>query len=166
VKEMEQKYSANDLEQLAALEKAMNDDTIYKQKEIKYSVDEVLDTIKYVNTIFEETYGRPAGNYFTTGHCYYYAKMLKTLFPGNTEIMASDGHYVAKIENLNYDVYGVISEPAEYRYLITDEEGPIIDTIPTSKYEQEKDEQIITGLITAVENGKAILEKEESKKIA
>lgn len=159
--------SEQDKEQLRLLEEALNSD--YEQtSNNNYDAFEVLETIDYINKIFYETYQREASNYFGTGHCYYYAKMLKTLFPKGTEVLGADGHYVAKIDNVIYDVDKAPTignfKKENYQYVITDERGPFINDIPTSKEMQEEDEQIIDGLITAVENWRE--EKQEIRKIA
>ena len=74
--------------------------------------------IYYINLIFNSTFANEgtmklknhnASTFFTTGACWYYAYILKNIFPdgdiylGNTSV----GHVIFKYENKYYDVNGI-----------------------------------------------------------
>ncbi len=74
----------------------------------------ILDTISKINTLFNDKYSNAgfleysnhnAISFFTTQSCWYYAYMLKKLFPKG-DIYLGNSHAIFKYEKDFYDVGG------------------------------------------------------------
>lgn len=67
-------------------------------------INEIFNT-KYFNQGFLKGTSHKAESFFTTGACWYYAYLLKCLYPEG-EILIGPYHSVFKINNKFYDVLG------------------------------------------------------------
>ena len=90
------------------------------------SVIVVQELIKYLNDIFPNihysltspySYYRDSFNYYSSGHCASFARILNAIFLSDAELYVSNSHVLVKIENYFYDVCGVVSDlnPIDYR---------------------------------------------------
>lgn len=52
---------------------------------------------------------------FTNGNCYWFAFILSTVFSGTICYLPIEGHFICKIEDEYYDIYGCIHESFNYR---------------------------------------------------
>ena len=78
---------------------------------------QIAQTITKINTIFNTKYrdegflkgtNHYAGSFFTSGACWYYAAMLKKIYPaGDIYISDSAAHVTFKYGNLYYDAMGL-----------------------------------------------------------
>ena len=53
---------------------------------------------------------------WTEGNCYYFAVMLKDRFGGEIYYDSALGHFFLKIDNLNYDYWGLFDSISEHKF--------------------------------------------------
>ena len=78
----------------------------------------IIQIIKEINIIFDTKYfnrgflkgtNHTAETFFYSGACWYYAYMLKQIYPqGEILISTAESHVIFKLNNKYYDVYGEI----------------------------------------------------------
>lgn len=52
---------------------------------------------------------------FTNGNCYWFAFILSSVFNGTICYLPIEGHFICRIEDEYYDIYGYIDESSNYR---------------------------------------------------
>ncbi|NLL01703.1 MAG: hypothetical protein GX265_01605 [Mollicutes bacterium] len=93
-------------------------------------MNNIIDVINEINNIFDTEFsGRgfltgsyhDAVSFFTTGACWYYAYLLKQVFPEGKIIISDDEHHaIFELDGSYYDVTG-IRKPFAGNYFVDDE---------------------------------------------
>lgn len=115
--------------------------------------DNIYETILKINEIFNTKYfnqgfllgtSHKAESFFTTGACWYYAYLLKCLYPEG-EILIGPYHSVFKLNNKYYDALGINFEFDERQSFIDKE----MICSPAFIHDYHDDIIILVDLITA-----------------
>lgn len=103
-------------------------------------IELVLLVISKINNYFSKKYKRDPYLYYTSGHCYYYAKILQEFFP-NSKMYYNTKHIIIKIGDFFYDVQGIF---------------PIYEHNDYIEIEDAMHEEYVKMILTPTNNQKAL----------
>jgi hypothetical protein len=127
-------------------------------------VFKVIDNINsYTNNEFFDEVGDDAPNIYMKGYCYFFAMMLKRLYPEGTLMISEDmTHVLLNINGINYDACGWFEEKChkvdkqDMAHIDFALKGQYPEDIP---YLEDKFNRLIDGVIQKYYTPKTTLEE-------